>query len=70
MNQIGIDSHHVVSTFLIVFDLTGTFIFALSGLSEGSDRATQNEQQRMEGGITWLQRFSYVGVSSTASRTS
>ncbi|PYX95576.1 MAG: hypothetical protein DMG71_08815 [Acidobacteria bacterium] len=31
MNQIGIDSHHVVSTFLVVFDLTGTFIFALSG---------------------------------------
>jgi uncharacterized membrane protein YeiH len=31
MNQIGIDSHHVVTTFLVVFDLTGTFIFALSG---------------------------------------
>ncbi|MBV8477226.1 MAG: trimeric intracellular cation channel family protein [Acidobacteria bacterium] len=31
MNQIGIDSHHVVTTFLSVFDLTGTFIFALSG---------------------------------------
>jgi uncharacterized membrane protein YeiH len=31
MNLIGIDSHHVVSTFLVVFDLTGTFIFALSG---------------------------------------
>ena len=31
MNQIGIDSHIVVTTFLVVFDLTGTFIFALSG---------------------------------------
>jgi len=31
MSQIGIDSHHVVTTFLVVFDLTGTFIFALSG---------------------------------------
>ncbi len=31
MNQIGLDSHHVVTTFLVVFDLTGTFIFALSG---------------------------------------
>jgi len=31
MNQIGIDSHHVLTTFLVVFDLTGTFIFALSG---------------------------------------
>jgi uncharacterized membrane protein YeiH len=31
MNQIGIDGHHVVTTFLVVFDLTGTFIFALSG---------------------------------------
>jgi uncharacterized membrane protein YeiH len=31
MNQIGIDSHHAVTTFLVVFDLTGTFIFALSG---------------------------------------
>jgi uncharacterized membrane protein YeiH len=31
MNQIGIDTHHVVTTFLVVFDLTGTFIFALSG---------------------------------------
>jgi uncharacterized membrane protein YeiH len=31
MNQIVIDSHHVVTTFLVVFDLTGTFIFALSG---------------------------------------
>ena len=31
MNQIGLDSHHVVTTFLVVFDLTGTFVFALSG---------------------------------------
>ena len=31
MNQIAIDSQHVVTTFLVVFDLTGTFIFALSG---------------------------------------
>ena len=31
MNQIGLDSHHVVTTFVAVFDLTGTFIFALSG---------------------------------------
>jgi uncharacterized membrane protein YeiH len=31
MSQIGIDGHHVVTTFLVVFDLTGTFIFALSG---------------------------------------
>jgi uncharacterized membrane protein YeiH len=31
MNQIGIYSHHAVTTFLVVFDLTGTFIFALSG---------------------------------------
>jgi Glycine transporter len=31
MNQIGIDSYHVVTTFLVVFDLTGTFTFALSG---------------------------------------
>ena len=31
MNQIGIESHHVVNTFLVVFDLTGTFVFALSG---------------------------------------
>jgi uncharacterized membrane protein YeiH len=31
MNQIGINSHHVISAFLVVFDLTGTFIFALSG---------------------------------------
>ena len=31
MNQIGLDSHHVVTTFLVAFDLTGTFIFALSG---------------------------------------
>jgi len=31
MNQIGVGSHSVVSTFLVVFDLTGTFVFALSG---------------------------------------
>src|SRR6185437_506882 len=31
MSHMGIDSHHVVSTFLAVFDLTGTFIFALTG---------------------------------------
>jgi uncharacterized membrane protein YeiH len=31
MNLIGIGTHQVVSTFLVVFDLTGTFIFALSG---------------------------------------
>lgn len=31
MNQIGIGSHHIVSTFLVAFDLTGTFVFALSG---------------------------------------
>jgi uncharacterized membrane protein YeiH len=31
MNQVGFESHHVVTTFLVVFDLTGTFIFALSG---------------------------------------
>jgi len=31
MNQIGLDSHHVVTTFLALFDLSGTFIFALSG---------------------------------------
>lgn len=31
MNQIGVDSHQIVSTFLVVFDLTGTFVFALSG---------------------------------------
>ena len=31
MNQIGVDSHNVVNTFLVVFDLTGTFVFALSG---------------------------------------
>lgn len=31
MNLIGIDSHNVVSTLLVVFDLTGTFVFAVSG---------------------------------------
>lgn len=31
MNLIGAGSHNVVSTFLLVFDLTGTFVFALSG---------------------------------------
>ena len=31
MNQVGVGSHSVVSTFLMVFDLTGTFVFALSG---------------------------------------
>ena len=31
MNQIPVDTHDVVSTFLVVFDLTGTFVFALSG---------------------------------------
>ena len=31
MNQIGIGNHEVVSTFLATFDLTGTFVFALSG---------------------------------------
>jgi uncharacterized membrane protein YeiH len=31
MSLIGIGTHQVVSTFLVVFDLTGTFIFALSG---------------------------------------
>lgn len=31
MNLIGVDSHNVVSTLLVVFDLTGTFVFAVSG---------------------------------------
>jgi len=31
MNLIESGSHNVVNTFLIVFDLTGTFVFALSG---------------------------------------
>ena len=31
MNQIGVDGHQVVNTLLVVFDLTGTFVFALSG---------------------------------------
>lgn len=31
MNLLEVGSHNVVSTFLVVFDLTGTFIFALSG---------------------------------------
>jgi len=31
MNLIAIDSHHVVSTFLVAFDLAGTFVFAVSG---------------------------------------
>ena len=31
MNLIQASSHNVVSTFLVVFDLTGTFVFALSG---------------------------------------
>lgn len=31
MTLIGAGSHNVVSTFLVVFDLTGTFVFALSG---------------------------------------
>jgi uncharacterized membrane protein YeiH len=31
MNLIGAGSHNVVNTFLVVFDLTGTFVFALSG---------------------------------------
>jgi uncharacterized membrane protein YeiH len=31
MNQIGVDSQGVVNTFLMAFDLTGTFVFALSG---------------------------------------
>jgi uncharacterized membrane protein YeiH len=31
MSLNGIGTHQVVSTFLVVFDLTGTFVFALSG---------------------------------------
>jgi uncharacterized membrane protein YeiH len=31
MNLLEAESHNVVSTFLLVFDLTGTFVFALSG---------------------------------------
>jgi uncharacterized membrane protein YeiH len=31
MNLLEAGSHNVVSTFLVVFDLTGTFVFALSG---------------------------------------
>jgi uncharacterized membrane protein YeiH len=31
MNQFGVGSQHVVNTFLVIFDLTGTFVFALSG---------------------------------------
>jgi uncharacterized membrane protein YeiH len=31
MDQIGVGSHNVINTFLVVFDLTGTFVFALSG---------------------------------------
>jgi len=31
MNLIPAGSQNVVSTFLVVFDLTGTFVFALSG---------------------------------------
>ena len=31
MNQIEVDGHQVVNTLLVVFDLTGTFVFALSG---------------------------------------
>jgi len=31
MNLIEAGSHNVVNTFLVVFDLTGTFVFALSG---------------------------------------
>lgn len=31
MIPLGVDTHHVVNTFLVVLDLTGTFIFALSG---------------------------------------
>jgi uncharacterized membrane protein YeiH len=31
MNQIGVGSYQVITTFLVVFDLTGTFVFALSG---------------------------------------
>lgn len=31
MNQIGVDGHQVVNMLLVVFDLAGTFVFALSG---------------------------------------
>ena len=31
MNLIGVGPHNVVTTFLVIFDLTGTFVFALSG---------------------------------------
>jgi uncharacterized membrane protein YeiH len=31
MNLIGAGSHNVVNTFLVAFDLAGTFVFALSG---------------------------------------
>ena len=31
MDQIGVGSHNVINTFLVVFVLTGTFVFALSG---------------------------------------
>jgi uncharacterized membrane protein YeiH len=31
MTLIGFGTHQVLSTFLVVFDLTGTFVFALSG---------------------------------------
>jgi uncharacterized membrane protein YeiH len=31
MTQAGIGSHDVISTFLVAFDLSGTFVFALSG---------------------------------------
>ena len=31
MNLMQAGSQHVVNTFLVVFDLTGTFVFALSG---------------------------------------
>jgi uncharacterized membrane protein YeiH len=31
MNQIGVDSHQIVNTLLVVFDLSGTFVFAVSG---------------------------------------
>jgi uncharacterized membrane protein YeiH len=31
MDQIGVGSQNVINTFLVVFDLSGTFVFALSG---------------------------------------
>jgi uncharacterized membrane protein YeiH len=31
MNQIGVASQQIVNTFLVLFDLTGTFVFAVSG---------------------------------------